>query len=687
MSHSLTTCTFCGVGCGIYLETTGNEITGTYPSMSHPANQGRICVRGWHVHEVASSPERLLSPLVRKNRNLEPVSWDEAYDLVASRLTEIRDKYGPDSIGFVNSARCANEDGYVLQKFARAVIGTNNIDQGTSLYRTNSVEVLKEMIGVPAATNSIGALLDSKVIILNEIDVGQQLPTIGGVLLRSKLGGAKLIVVGARRHRVAEHADIFLHIRPGTEAFLYAAMAKVIVDRGMMDLAFIRSHCDGYEDFLHNIRSFDLLLAARRCDLPPSLIEEAAIQFASLKPGVLLYSTGAEARGKKHLHTMVNLVLLTGNLGSHGSGIMPLAEHNNLQGGCDMGVLPRYLPGYADVNDPSARDRFAGRWNVNVPEAKGLETAGMLCETGGLRALWLDRHNPVVSATYCDAGVALDRMEFVVLQNLFLTRTAEYADVVLPTAAFGEEAVTFTSTERRIQAAVKTVEPPSGLKSAWEQVAEVARRMGAKWGFASSEDVMAEVASLVPAYSGVTIDNLTREYGRQWPCTKEKPLGTPYLFANGEKVQPFHFEPMGAVFPEGRDRIEFPFLLWFGHSLYYWHQNALVQHSETLKREYGVLLLDYPEGFVEMNPDDARSLNVRDGEKVRLVVAEGQAVTPARVTAEIRKGIVYVPYFLEDVARRLGLNGGPRAMLLNDICELYDLVEGCMVRVRVEKAV
>jgi len=688
VSHSLTTCTFCGVGCGIYLETTGNEITGTYPSMSHPANQGRICVRGWHVHEVAGSPDRLLTPLVRKNGSLGPVSWNEAYDTVASRLAEIRNQYGPDSIGFINSARCANEDGYILQKFARTVIGTNNVDQGTSLYRTNSVEVLREMIGVPAATNSIGELLDSKVIILNEIDVGQQLPTVGGVILRSKLGGAKLIVVGARRHKVAEQADIFLHIRPGTEAFLYAAMAKVIVDRGIMDLAFIRSHCEGYEHFLQNIQSFDLLLAARRCDVPPLLIEEAAAQFATLKPGVLLYSTGAEARGKKHLHAMVNLVLLTGNLGRHGSGIMPLAEHNNLQGGCDMGVLPRYLPGYADANDPSARERFARRWNINVPETKGLETAGMLSETGGLKALWLDRHNPVVSATYCDAGVALDRMEFVVLQNLFLTRTAEYADVVLPTAAYGEETVTFTSTERRIQAAVKTVEPPSGLTSAWEQVAEVAKRMGAKWGFASSEDVMAEVASLVPAYSGVTIDNLTHEYGRQWPCTKEKPLGTPYLFANGEKVHSFRFEhqfllalglleemgsPMSPVFPWEPDQTKFPFLLWFGHSLYYWHQNELVQHSETLKREYGILLLDYPEGFVEMNPDDARSLNVRDGEKVRLFVPEGQATATVRVTAEVRQRVIYVPYFLEDVARRLRGSGGP--------------VEGRTVRVRVEKAV
>jgi len=297
----------------------------------------------------------------------------------------------------------------------------------------------------------------------------------------------------------------------------------------------------------------------------------------------------------------------------------------------------------------------------------------MLAEAGRLKAVWLDRHNPVVSAMYCDAGAALEHMEFVVVQNLFLTRTAEYATVVLPTVAYGEETVTFTSTERRIQVAVKAVEPPSGLKSAWEQVSEVARRMGTTWNFASSDDVLAEAASLVPAYSGATYENLTRGYGRQWPCTKERPLGTTYLFSDGETGHSFRFEPMNPVFPEEPAKRDFPLVLWFGHSLYYWHQNALVQHSETLKREYGILLLDYPDGFVEINPDDAKSLGVRDGEKVRLVAPDGEAAATARVTAEVRQGIVYVPYFLQDVARRL--RGGCGSL------------EGRTVHVRIEKAV
>ena len=657
MSHHLTTCTFCGVGCGIYLETADNEITGTYPSISHPANQGRICVRGWHVHEVASSPDRLREPLVRRGGVLEPASWDEAYDTIARRLGEIRAEHGPDAIGFLCSARCANEDGYVFQKFARSVVGTNNVDQGTSPYRANSVEVLREMLGVPAATNSVEDIFRSKAIILSQTDIGQQLPTAGGAIIRAHLGGARLIVVDSRRHRVAEHADIFLNIKPESEEYLYAAMAKIIVDRGLMDLAFIQGHCEGYGHFLENIKDFDILFAAERCDVPPALIERAALEYARLSPALLLYSTATEASGKDAIAAMVNLALLTGNLGKEGSGIMPLAEHNNVQGCCDMGVTPVFLPGYAPVGDAGARGSFERKWGAALPQAAGLDSAGMLGEEGRLKAIWLDRHNPVVSATHCDAETTLSKMDFVVSQNLFMTRTAECAHVVLPTAAYGEEDVTFTSMERRIQIAARVVDPRERLPSAWEQVAEVARRMGARWNFSSSEDVMREASELVPEYSAATRENLAREYGRQWPCTPDSPLGTKLLFAGGAGVKAsarrFTFRDLGRAYPPEPDAGQFPYILAFGQSLYYWHQNVFVQHSETLKREYGILLLDYPEGFVEINTSDAADIKVRDGQRLKLISQAGEAVAAARVTDEIRSGTVYVPYFLQSVTRQL----------------------------------
>ncbi len=652
MSQHLSTCTFCGVGCGIYLETEGNRITGVYPSMSHPANMGRICVRGWHIHEVASAPDRLQSPLIRKNGRLEPVGFDEAYDYVARNLAAIKKKYGPDAIGFLDSSRCSNEDGYLFQKFARAVIGTNNVDQGTNFYRAATVDVLRKMLGIAAATNPISDIFNSKAIIVHEIDIGNQLPTIGGHLIRAHLQGAKLIVVGQRRHRVAEHADVFLNIKPGTEAYLYAAITKIIIDRGLADNDFIRSRCNGYKNFVDNIKAFDILNAARQCDVDPIHIEEAALLFAQNAPGMILFSAGAEEMRESSLHAMVNLALLTGNLGKHGGGIIPLSEHNNSQGGCDMGVLPRYLPGYVPVGDQGG-NRFEKAWGCALSAKPGLNAEGMFAPSSPIKALWLDRHNPVVSAQYRDAAEVLAKMEFVVLQNLFMTKTAEHAHVVLPVAAYGEENVTFTSTERRVQRAIKVVEPPPGHPSAWRQISAVAERMGAAWKYESSDDVLAEIARVVPDYGAVGAGNLSREYGRQWPCTLDNPLGTPVLFTEEKPARRFLFVNVQAVPPEQAASGDYPFTLRFGHSSYYWHQNTLIRHSETLKREYGILLLDYPKGFVEINDEDAKKSSVRDGQPIRLVSQRGASNTFARVTAEVRPGTIFVPFFLQDVMRSI----------------------------------
>ena len=296
MAHKLTTCTFCGVGCGIYLEAVGNQVVGAYPSMSHPTNQGRICLRGWHVHEVASSPDRLKSPLLKKDGQFQEVSWDEAIGFIAGRMKEIRARHGPDALAFLNSPRCSNEEAYLLQKLARAVIGTNNVDHGTGVYCNNSINVLLDMLGVPATTNSIGELARSEVIVVDGVDLARQLPTIGGAVIRAKLAGAKLVVIDSRRHRVAESADFFLQLKPGTEPVLYGAMAKVIVDRGLMNLPFIKAHCRGYEEFLARVRDYDLLAAAESCGVPADLIEAAALAYARARSAAILYSTGIEAR-------------------------------------------------------------------------------------------------------------------------------------------------------------------------------------------------------------------------------------------------------------------------------------------------------------------------------------------------------------------------------------------------------
>jgi len=654
MPHTLTTCTFCGVGCGIYLESAGNTLTGAYPSMSHPTNAGRICVRGWHVNEVASSPDRLLRPLLKQHGEFREVSWDEAFSTAADRLLRIRREAGPDAIGFVNSPRGSNEESYLLQKFARAVIGTNNLDHGLGFYRNNSIDVLLSMLGVPATTNSVGELAQSQAIIVNGVDLGLQLPTIGGRVMRAKLGGATLIVIDPRRHRIAEHADFFLQVRPGSDAALYGAMAKVILDRGLLDTRFLKAHCRQVDAFLGILHTYDVLWAAETCGVSPELIEQAAIAYARAKSAAILFSTGVEARGGEGIQALVNLALLTGNIGREGAGVFALTEHNNLQGVCDMGMLPNRLPGYVPVADAAGRQRFEALWGERLSGRPGQDADYLMGRggNGGVRGLWLCRHDPVMAAS-AHTPISLGSLDFVVVQHPFFTETAKQADLVLPVAAFGEEQVTFTNTERRIQLVGKAVDPPAGLMPAWQQIVRLANACGAAWTYPSAAAVMEEIGRAVPCYGAASYENLARDYGRQWPCTADKPLGTRFLFEDGIAGQPFTLVPIPRPSRPPCASEDYPFVLGFGHSLYYWHQNVLVQHSETLKREYGILLLDYPEGFVDINADDAKRLQIRDGAKVRLVGVTGSAITTARVTHEVKSGMIFVPYFLREVREQL----------------------------------
>jgi len=655
MAHRLTTCTFCGVGCGLYLETADNRVIGVSPSMSHPANEGKICLRGWHLHEVISTPDRLRIPMIRKDGRLQEATWDEAFNFIAARLKEIREKHGPDSIALLNSPRCSNEEAYLLQKFARTIIKTNNVDHGAGVYSNNSTDVLLDMIGVPATTNSFHELAQSEVIIVSSVDLGKRLPTIAGAVIRARLKGAKLIVTGTRSHRVVKNADIFLQNKPGTDSLLYGAMAKVIVDHGSMNLPFIKKHCRDYDKFIAKVLEYDLLEAAEVCGVRADLIEAAALAYAGARSAAILYSTGLEYGDTDSIKAMVNLCLLSGQLGKEGSGIFALTEHNNLQGCCDMGMLPDRLPGYGSVRDDLIRSQFEKQWKTEIPSRPGVAAKWVLSDRGkgSIHAVWLCRYDPVSTAFFGNAADCLEQCDLVIQQHLFLTETSRYAHVVLPTAMFGEEQVTFTSGERRIQLAKQVIDPPSGIASAWKQIVRIAQAMGADWNYESTADIMDEIGTVAPFYSGANYENLAREYGRQWPCTKDRPLGTPFLFSEGIPRDAFKFIPVERLHEAVVTNKEYPFLLVLGHSLYYWHRNALIRHSETLRREYQAPLLDYPEGFAGIHPDDAKKYGIHDGDRIRLRADSGSTVTLAALNHEIRSGTLFMPFFVKQVEHQI----------------------------------
>jgi predicted molibdopterin-dependent oxidoreductase YjgC len=326
-------------------------------------------------------------------------------------------------------------------------------------------------------------------------------------------------------------------------------------------------------------------------------------------------------------------------------------------------MLPDFLPGYRPVEDGEARGQLEKQWQVALPARAGVPASALLAngQNGHVKGLWICHYDPASAAGVENAGALLSKFELVVAQQLFMTEAAQHADVVLPTTAYGEEQVSFTSTERRIQLAQKVVEPAPGLAPVWQQVTRVAQLMGARWNYTSAAEVMQEIGEAVPFYSGASHENLAREYGRQWPCTTDRPLGTRYLFAdNGSK---FKFAAIAKPSRAGNPA-EFPFQLFFGSSLYYWTQDVLVRHSETLKREYRILWLDYPKGFVELNSEDAKRLGIRDGQKITLRTARASVQAFTRVTPEVMSGTIFVPYFLREVEKALLNGGGDRSQLL-----------------------
>ncbi|HOW65664.1 MAG TPA: molybdopterin-dependent oxidoreductase, partial [Verrucomicrobiota bacterium] len=429
---------------------------------------------------------------------------------------------------------------------------------------------------------------------------------------------------------------------------------------GLLNWTFIKTHCRDWADFLSQVQQFDLLQAADICGVPAGLIEQAAVGYAQAPSASLLFSTGIEARGKDSIRSIVNLMLLTGQLGRPGAGLYALTEQNNLQGVCDMGMLPDRFPGYPAVTDTAFRSRLERLWKCRLPSQPGLGAKSILADRGEgrVKALWLCRYDPVSTAFFGQAAETLRQLDLVVVQHLFLTGTAEHAHVVLPVTAYGEERVTFTSTDRRIQLAEQAIDPPQGPMPAWQQLMRLAQLLGADWNYQDAGDVMDEIGTVVPFYSGASYENLAREYGRQWPCTKDKPLGSRFLFEDGLPEKAFRLASVQRPASEPSPSPEFPLTLVFGHSLYYWHQNVLIKHSETLRREYRILLLDYPNGFVEVNTDDAKGLGIRDGQPVRLRTAIGSAKTTARVTDEVRQGAIYVPYFVREVEQQVAGPGG-----------------------------
>jgi len=647
MSKSLvpSVCPYCAAGCGFYIAVEKDRATGIEYMLEHPASEGALCSKGNASLEVLYSEDRLRYPQVRKGEGWARLSWDEALGLVARRLSRIIEQSGPESVGFLSSSKCTNEENYLVQKLARC-LGSPNVDNCARLCHAPSVVGLNMTLGAAAMTNPIPDLANSKCIFIIGSNLAENHPILSRWIHRAKDAGAVVIAADPRLTHTAWLADIFLRIKPGTDVALLNGMANVIVNEGLTDGEFIAKRTRGYSGFAESLRDYTPQRASEITGVPAGDIIRAARAFAISPASSIVYSMGItqHSTGTSNVVAISNLALITGHIGRPGAGIFPLRGQNNVQGACDMGALAEFYPGYRRAEDPETLELFSLAWGVsNLPKGPGLTSTEMIDAAleGGIRALYIVGEDPANSDSHSNrVRDALESLEFLGVQDIFPTATAQLADVLLPAAAWAEKEGTFTSTERRVQWTARAVAPPGEARPDMEIICELAGRMdlGPQFSYPDATSVLSEVNRLVPAYAGITPARLC-SCGLVWPCPDAKHPGTPILHAQGFKLEegrgylvPVKYQPASEdVSPE------YPLLLTTGRVAVHHNAGSMTRRSPSLmERE--------PELFVEINPADAVPLKVADGDEVIVESARGWTGARARLTERMKKGVVFMPF-------------------------------------------
>ena len=639
VSEIATTCPYCGVGCMMYLGVRDGRIVSVRGDEEGRAGNGRLCVKGrYGIAEFVHHPERLTAPLIKKDGKFTAAGWDEALDLVAEKLAG----YPGGQVAVISSAKCTNEDNYVIQKFTRAVLDTNNIDHCARLCHAPTVAGLAATFGSGAMTNSNSDIGQAACILAIGSNTTESHPVIGFDVKRAVRCGTKLIVANPRQIGLVRYADMWLRQRPGADVALLMAMAKVILDEGLHDKGFIQQRCENFDAFRESLANFDLAAAEGITGVPRSDIAGAARMYATNSPAAILYAMGItqHSHGTDNVMAVANLAMLTGNIGKPGSGVNPLRGQNNVQGACDMGALPDVYPGYQKVTDPATREKFEAAWGGKLSPDAGL-TIGEIIDAayrGKIKALYLIGENPMLSEPDANhVKEALSRLELFVVQDIFLTESAQLADVVLPGTSFAEKEGTFTNTERRVQRVRQAIEPAGDSRPDWLITCRLAQRMGAKgFGFKYPSQIMDEIARLTPSYGGISYQRLEAG-GLQWPCpTKEHP-GTPILhtrkFTRGKgKFIPLEYKP-----PLELPDDDYPLLLTTGRSIFHYHTGSMTRRVSGLNEFKG-------EEQVEINPADAERLGIADGDCVKVSSRRGRVTARASVTEVSPPGVVFMTF-------------------------------------------
>jgi formate dehydrogenase alpha subunit len=648
-----TTCPYCGVGCQLNLNVKDSYIYSVEAPFDAAPNYGMLCVKGRFGTDYVKHPGRVRQPLIRE------ASWDEALDLVADELVRIVRQHGGDALATYASAKATNEDNYVFQKMVRALLGTNNVDHCARLCHAGSVTGLQLSIGSSAMSNSIAEMEKLEAFIITGSNTTETHPVIANFLKRAvRQNGAKLIVVDPRRIEMTDFATLWLRQKPGTDVAVFQAMANVIVEEKLYDENFIANRTEGFQEYLESLENFTPEWAEAVSGVPAKAIREAARIYAAAERASIYWGMGISqsTHGTDNTLSLVNLALMCGHVGKSGTGLNPLRGQNNVQGCSDSGGLPNVYTAYQRVDDAQIRQRFEQAWGVALNPTPGLTATEMVdgAAMGTVRGMFVLGENPMMSEPNQNhARHALEQLEFLVCQDIFINETGEMADVILPATSFAEKDGTFTNTDRRVQRCRAVVAPVGNSRPDWQILADLGRRIEQRLGLTLSagfdyshpQEIWEEMRRMTPDFWGIDYARLEREGGVHWPCPDSDHPGTPFLFSDS--------------FPRGRGKFwevefgteselpdeEYPYNLSTGRVLYHWSGSTMTGRSR---------LEDvYPEATCEIHPEDAAALGLQTGDWVEVSSRRGAIILRVLVTGRSPRGTVFVPFHFAEAAANL----------------------------------
>lgn len=648
----LTICPYCGSGCQIYLTVENGEVIGAEPGNGR-TNESELCLKGYYGWDFLKNSKRLTArltkPLLRRNRTdeFEEVSWEEAIDFAATRLQEIKDKYGPDAIMATGSARGpGNEANYIMQKFVRAALGTNNIDHCARVCHGSSVSGLQATLGNGAMSNSIPEIEDTKCVFIFGYNAAESHPIVARRIIKAKEKGAKVIVTDPRFTEQAKIADLWLPIKNGTNMALVNAFGNVLIQEGLYNKQYVANFTEGFAEYKKNVAKYTPEYAESITGIPAKDIREAIRIYAKAPSATILWGMGVTQFGQAVdvVKGLSSLALLTGNLGRPNVGVGPVRGQNNVQGACDHGALPNLFPGYQSVEDEVARGKFEKAWGVSLPAKPGyrLTEVPHLVKADKLKAYYIFGEDPVQSDPDA-AGVreALASMELVIVQDIFMNKTALHADVIFPATSWGEHEGVYSSADRGFQKFNKAIEPKGDVKPDWEIISLMSTAMGYPMKYNKTEEIWEELRTLCPIYAGVTYKRLEELGSIQWPCTNEESVGTKYLYEGNKFDTP---SGKGLLFaseyrsPKEMPDKDYPLVLCTVREIGHYSVRTMTGNCAALQ-----VLADEP-GYIQMSPNDLAAMNIKDQELVWVSSRRGKVMARALSTERVNTGAVYMTY-------------------------------------------